>query len=167
MVTNTVKSILHKADLDEKFMREAIKEAKKASLMDEVPVGAVVVKDGKVFARAHNKRISKKSSIAHAEIEVIQKASKKLGDWRLKGMTLYVTVEPCLMCAGAIIHSRIERVVYGCSEPKMGAVVSKYKVLDNNDAHHRVKVSSGVLEEECKGLLSRFFKDKRKRQLTS
>ncbi len=146
-------------------MSEAIKEAKKAFLMDEVPVGAIVAKDGKVFARAHNKRISKKSPIAHAEIEAIQKASKKLGDWRLKGMTLYVTVEPCLMCAGAIIHSRIERVVYGCPEPKMGAVRSQYKVLDNKNAHHRVNVISGVLEEECRGLLSKFFKDKRKRRL--
>lgn len=160
---STVKSILPKTKDDGYFMREAIKEAKKASLCGEVPIGAVIVDKGKIFARGHNKRISKNSSIAHAEIETIQKASKKLGDWRLKDMILYVTVEPCLMCAGAIIHSRIGRIVYGCNEPKMGAVRSQYKVLNNTNAHHKVDVTPNILEEECKDLLSKFFKDKRKR----
>ena len=144
-------------------MSQAIKEAKKASLIGEVPIGAVVVCNEKIFARAHNKRITKKSSIAHAEIEVIQKATKKLGDWRLKDMTLYVTVEPCLMCAGAIIHSRLKKVVYGCHEPKMGAVESVYSVFKVNNLHHCPQVIGGILKNECKKILSDFFKGIRKR----
>ena len=157
---NTVKNTLPN---DEYFMAEAIKEAQKAFLIDEVPIGAVLVYNDKIFARAHNKKITKKSSIAHAEIEVIQKATKKNGDWRLKDMTLYITVEPCLMCAGAIIHSRIGKIVYGCKEPKMGAINSIYKVFNNKKAHHKPIVKTGVLEKDCGDIISRFFKDKRKR----
>ncbi|HOW16136.1 MAG TPA: nucleoside deaminase [bacterium] len=144
--------------VDETFMLEAIKEANKAALIGEVPVGAVIVYKGKIFARAHNKRIKKNSAIAHAEIEVIQKATKKLGDWRLKDMSLYVTVEPCIMCVGAIIHSRIEKLVYGCDEPKMGAINSVMKVFDNKKHHHKPLVYGGVLKQKCSNILKTFFK---------
>jgi len=147
--------------VDETFMLEAIKEANKAALIGEVPVGAVIVYKGKIFARAHNKRIKKNSAIAHAEIEVIQKATKKLGDWRLKDMSLYVTVEPCIMCVGAIIHSRIGKLVYGCDEPKMGAINSVMKVFDNKKHHHKPLVCSGVLKEKCSNILKTFFKELR------
>ena len=148
-------------NFDEKFMRLAIQQASLASSEGEVPVGAVIEFNGEVFATGHNKRIQKSSAIAHAEIEVIEAAAKKLGDWRLVDMTLYVTAEPCLMCAGALIHSRIKRVVYGCNEPKMGAVTSILKVLDNEKLHHKPAVTSGILKEECSSLLSSFFKNKR------
>jgi len=143
---------------DEKFMHLAINEANLAAKKSEVPIGAVIEYKGEVFAKGRNKRISKKSAIAHAEIEAIESATKKLGDWRLKDMTLYVTTEPCIMCAGAIIHSRIKRIVYGCREPKMGAVTSILNVFDNKKLHHKPKVTGGVLEEECSKLLSYFFK---------
>jgi tRNA(adenine34) deaminase len=155
------KNIFPKLSTDEFFMLEAIKEAKKAALIDEVPVGAVIVHKGKIFARAHNKRIKKNSAIAHAEIEVIQKATKKLGDWRLKDMTLYVTVEPCIMCVGAIIHSRIGKLVYGCDEPKMGAINSIIKVFNNKKHHHEPLVCGGVLKEQCSSILKSFFKKAR------
>lgn len=147
---------------DEKFMRLAIKEAVKASCEDEVPVGAIIEFNGKVFATGRNKRIKKNSAIAHAEIEAIEKAAKKNKDWRLTGMTLYVTTEPCLMCAGAIIHSRIKRVVYGCKESKMGAVTSILNVFDAKKLHHKPVVTGGVLEKECSNVLSSFFKNLRK-----
>jgi tRNA(adenine34) deaminase len=139
-------------------MRLAIKEAAKAAEHGEVPVGAVIEFNGKVFATGRNNRIQKSSAIAHAEIEAIEKAVKKNKDWRLQGMTLYVTTEPCIMCAGAIIHSRIKRVVYGCAEPKMGAVTSIMNVFDNKKLHHRPSVISGVLAKECSNILSSFFK---------
>ena len=116
---------------------------------------------GKVYARGRNRRIEKNSAISHAEIEAIQNACNKLGDWRLQDMTLYVTVEPCIMCAGAIIHSRIKKVVYGCNEPKMGAVTSIVDIFDNEKLHHKPSVIGGVLKEECTDLLSSFFKNKR------
>lgn len=143
---------------DEKFMNIALNEAVKAAKEGEVPVGAVIEFKGKVFARGRNKRIQKASAIAHAEIEAIEKAVRKNKDWRLEGMTLYVTTEPCIMCAGAIIHSRIKRVVYGCVEPKMGAVTSILNVFDNKKLHHRPSVTSGVLSKECSSILSSFFK---------
>ena len=141
-----------------RFMGEALKEAAKASLIGEVPVGAVVEHKGKVFSRGHNKRISKNSLIAHAEIEAIQKAAKKLGDWRLDDMTLYVTCEPCLMCCGAIVHSRIKKVIYGCKEPKMGAVESLCRTFDIDKMHHSPEYVSGVLEKECSEMMTKFFK---------
>ena len=146
---------------DEFFMREAMYQAGIASSKGEVPVGAVIEYKGKVFSKAYNKRIANKSSVAHAEILAIQKACKKLGDWRLEDMTIYVTAEPCLMCAGAIIHSRIARLVYGCSEPKMGAHRSQYRVFNNKTSHHKIAVTSGVLKDECKNILRVFFKDLR------
>jgi tRNA(adenine34) deaminase len=148
--------------LDEYFMQEAIKQARIAYKKGEVPIGAVIEYEGRVFAKAHNQRIKKNSAIAHAEVLAIEKASKKLGDWRLEGMTLYVTVEPCLMCAGAILHSRTKRLVYACSEPKMGAIKSQYNVLNKKNSHHKVLVKAGVLEQESKKILRDFFKDLRK-----
>jgi len=148
-------------DIDEKFMRHALEEAHLAASEGEVPVGAVIEFNGQVFTKGHNKRISKNSAIAHAEIEAIEAAVKKHGDWRLAEMTLYVTAEPCIMCAGAIIHSRIKRVVYGCNEPKMGAVTSILNVFDNKKLHHKPIVTDGVLQEECAVILSSFFKSKR------
>jgi len=155
------KNILPDISIDEKFMSIALEEARLAIEEGEVPVGAVIEFKGVVFASGHNKRISKSSAIAHAEIEVIEAAAKKLGDWRLAEMTLYVTAEPCIMCAGAIIHSRIKRVVYGCKEPKMGAVTSILNVFDNQKLHHKPAVTSGVMQEECSSILSSFFKNKR------
>ena len=142
---------------DEHFMKLAILEATKASLDGEVPIGAVIEFNGELFATGRNSRISKCSAIAHAEIEAIEAAVKKNKDWRLEGMTLYITAEPCVMCAGAIIHSRIKRVVYGCKEPKMGAVESILNVFDIEKLHHKPEVTGGVLEKECSSLLSSFF----------
>ncbi|MBN1113964.1 MAG: nucleoside deaminase [Oligoflexia bacterium] len=144
-------------DIDVKFMKLALKEAEKAFKKREVPVGALIVKDNRIIARGHNERISRSDSTAHAEINAIRKASKKLGDWRLCGTTLYVTVEPCLMCAGAVIHSRIGRVVFGCAEPKMGALVSQYRVFDNSLIHHIPEYTGYVLAEECGRILGSFF----------
>lgn len=159
MVLPTGKNILPDSSVnDEKLMRIAIAEAVKASKEGEVPIGAVIEFKGKVFAKGRNKRIQKNSAIAHAEIEAIEKAVKKNKDWRLEGMTLYVTTEPCIMCAGAIIHSRIKRVVYGCAEPKMGAVTSILNVFDNKKLHHKPSITSGVLAKECSDILSSFFK---------
>jgi tRNA(adenine34) deaminase len=147
---------------DEYFMQKALEQARLAAKEGEVPVAAIIEYKGKVFSKAHNQRIKKNTAIAHAEILAIEKACKKLGDWRLEGMTLYVTVEPCLMCAGAIIHSRIKRLVYGCKEAKMGAVKSQYRIFNSKKAHHKVLVKGGVLEQESRDILSEFFKNLRK-----
>lgn len=146
---------------DEKFMLEAIKEAKKALTIDEVPIGAVIVIEGKIVARAHNNVESKKSALAHAEILAIQKATKKLGDFRLPKATLYVTVEPCACCAGAISNSRIDKVVFGCCDKVFGGVVSCFKILDCPTSYKRVEYVGNVLEEECAELVKNFFASKR------
>lgn len=144
---------------DYRFMEEAIKEAKKAALKKEVPVGAVIVKEGKIIARGHNQRESTNDATSHAEIIAIRKASKKIKNWRLSGCTLYVTVEPCPMCAGAIVQARIDRVVYGAKDPKAGAVETLYQILSDKRLNHQVKeVISGVKEKECAELLKDFFK---------
>lgn len=144
---------------DYRFMEEAIKEAKKAASKKEVPVGAVIVKEGKIIARGHNQRESTNDATSHAEIIAIRKASKKIKNWRLSGCTLYVTVEPCPMCAGAIVQARIDRVVYGAKDPKAGAVETLYQILSDKRLNHQVKeVISGVKEEECAELLKDFFK---------
>jgi tRNA(adenine34) deaminase len=139
-------------------MRQAIDQAKLSATENEVPIGAVIEYKGKIFATGRNRRIQKHSAIAHAEIEAIENAAKKLGDWRLEEMTLYVTVEPCIMCAGAIIHSRIKHVVYGCPEPKMGGVETLFHIFDNKKLHHKPKYTKGVMEDECGSLLKDFFK---------
>lgn len=147
--------------MDEKFMRAAIQEANKAKQIDEVPIGAVIVKDGKIIARGHNLRETTQQSIAHAEIVAIQKACKKVG-WRLEDCTLYVTLEPCVMCAGAILQSRIKRVVYGAYDPKGGALHSCLKMYETKGFNHYPEITSGVLTDECSSLLKNYFKQKRK-----
>jgi tRNA(adenine34) deaminase len=148
---------------DDEFMREALKEARKAARKGEVPVGAVVVKDGKVIGRGHNLTEKKQSALTHAELMVLGKASKKLKSWRLIDCDLYVTLEPCTMCAGAIVLSRVRNLVYGTIDPKAGAVDSTARVMDNEKLNHRVKVTRGVLKEECAGVLTDFFKEVRRK----
>ena len=130
---------------DEKYMREAIRQAKKAWKLDETPIGCVIVHEGRIIGRGYNRRNTDKSPLAHAEITAIRKASKKIGDWRLEECTLYVTLEPCQMCAGAIIQSRIPRVVVGCMNPKAGCAGSVINLLEMEGFNHKVKVETGVL----------------------
>ncbi len=150
-------------NVDEKFMKLALKEAKKAAERDEVPIGCVIVKDGKVYSKGRNMVEEKKSSLCHAEIIAIKKAQKKLGDWRLSDCELYVTIEPCCQCAGAIINSRIKRVVYGGKDKVFGGVESTAQILDTESAYWRSEHTGGILEEECVGMLKDFFKSKRNR----
>ncbi|MBR3152154.1 MAG: tRNA adenosine(34) deaminase TadA [Clostridia bacterium] len=146
----------------EKFMRQALKEAKKAFDKEEVPIGAVIVKDGKIIARAHNLKETKKNTICHAEILAIQKASKKLDAWRLQDCEMYTTLEPCSMCAGAIINSRIKKIYIGTMDEKTGACGSVLNLLGDFKFNHEVEVESGILEEECRDILQKFFKKLRK-----
>lgn len=148
---------------DEFFMKEALKEATKAAKQDEVPVGCVIVKDGEIIAKSHNIRHKSKSVFDHAEISAIKKASKKLNSWILDDVTIYVTLEPCLMCAGAIIQARIKRLVYATNEPKHGACGSILDVFNREkyQFNHQVEITKGVLEEESKQLLKSFFKELR------
>jgi len=143
-----------------KFMKLALKEAKKAVKKDEVPVGAVIVREGKVISRAFNLREKSNMAIGHAEILAIQKANKKLKSWRLDSCTLYVTIEPCPMCAGAIIQSRIKKVVYGAQDAKSGAHQSVVNLFDL-PLNHKVDVEHGIMEDECGKIISKFFSDKR------
>ena len=148
-------------DRDEEFMRLALAEAEKALLAGEVPVGAVVVRGGEVIASAHNGPVGLKDPSAHAEILALRRAAAAEGNYRLAGATLYVTIEPCLMCAGALVHARVSRLVFGAPDPKGGAVVSLYGVLQDGRLNHRVEVTGGVLREACSEILSRFFREKR------
>ena len=148
--------------MKENFMKEALKEAKKAYKKKEVPIGAVIVKDNKIIARAHNLRETKKKATAHAEILAIEKACKKLGAWRLENCDLYVTLEPCTMCAGAIINSRIKRLFIGAMDEKGGAVGSKINILKDIKLNHDVEIETGILKEECSKILKDFFKELRK-----
>ena len=149
--------------LDEKFMREAIKQAKKAYALGETPIGCVIVRDNKVFARGYNRRNTDHSTLSHAEITAIKKASKAFGDWRLEDCTLYVTLEPCQMCAGAIVQARIPRVVIGTMSPKSGCAGSLMNILESHLFNHRCEVKRDVLKDECTELMSDFFKNLRKR----
>ena len=146
---------------EEKFMKEAIRQAKKAYALREVPIGCVIVYEGKIIARGYNRRNTDKNTTSHAEINAIRKASKKLGDWRLEGCTLYVTLEPCQMCAGAIVQARIDKVVIGSMNPKAGCAGSVLNLLEMDGFNHQVEVERGVLEEECSTMLSGFFKELR------
>lgn len=146
----------------EHFMNLALAEAKKAFEIGEVPIGAVVVRGDEVIALAHNHRETAKNALGHAELLAIDEACKKLGGWRLIGCTMYVTLEPCLMCAGAIINSRIERLVYATRDPKAGAVDSLYDVLRDSRLNHQVEVIEGVLAEESSRLLKQFFQELRR-----
>lgn len=154
---------------DEKYMKQAIKQAKKAYAIDEVPIGCVIVNDadGKIIARGYNRRNIDKNTLSHAELNAIRKASKKLGDWRLEGCTMYVTLEPCKMCAGALVQSRIDRVVIGSMNPKAGCAGSILNLLQIASFNHQVEIVQGVCQEECSAMLSSFFKElreKKKRQ---
>ena len=146
---------------DELFMSEALKQAKLASLKDEVPIGCVIVKDNKIIARGYNKRELLKDPTLHAEIVAIRKASKVLNDWQLVGCTLYVTIEPCIMCAGTIIQSRISRVVYGAPDLKGGAFGSSINILDAKNINHYPEIVGGVLQEKCANIIKHYFKSKR------
>ena len=142
-------------------MRLALKEASLAFQRGEVPVGAIISKDGIVISSSHNLRETSKDPSAHAEIVVIRDAAKISDSWRLTGLTLYVTKEPCIMCAGALVNSRIARLVYGCRDEKAGGVDSLYQILNDRRLNHQVEVVSGVLNEECAGILRNFFKERR------
>lgn len=144
-------------------MRQAIKQAQKALALGEVPIGCVIVYEDKIIARGYNRRNTDKNTLAHAEITAINKASKKIGDWRLEGCTLYVTLEPCQMCAGAIVQARIDEVVMGSMNPKAGCGGSILNLLEMPEFNHQVKVTRGVLEKECSSILTEFFKELRVR----
>lgn len=143
---------------EEKYMREAIKQAKKAERIDEVPIGCVIVYQDKIIARGYNRRNIDKNTLSHAELNAIRKASKKLGDWRLDDCEMYVTLEPCQMCAGAIVQSRIRKVYIGCMNAKAGCAGSVLNLLQVERFNHQAEIIKGVLEEECSTMLSDFFK---------
>lgn len=144
-----------------KYMRAALNQAKKALLLGEVPIGCVIVCEDKIIARGYNRRNTDKNTLSHAELTAIRRASKKIGDWRLENCTLYVTLEPCQMCSGAIVQARIPQVVIGCMNPKAGCAGSILNLLEMPEFNHQVQVTRGVLEEECSAILKQFFKDLR------
>lgn len=149
---------------DEKYMKEAIRQAKKAAAIGDVPIGCVIVMEDKIIARGYNKRNKKGTVLAHAELDAITKACKKTGDWRLEECTMYITLEPCQMCAGAIVQARIPKVVIGSMNPKAGCAGSVLNLLEMKEFNHQVEVVRGVLKEECSSLLSGFFKELRQKQ---
>lgn len=150
--------------MEEKFMKEALKEAIKAYKKEEVPVGAVIVKNGKIIAKAHNLKEEKQDTTCHAEILAIQKASKKLNTWRLEDCEMYVTLEPCSMCAGALIQSRIKKVYIGTMDYKTGACGSIFNLLEDYTFNHKVECKTGILKDECEKILQDFFKELRKKK---
>ena len=149
---------------DVRYMAEAMKEARKAYRRKETPIGCVIVRDGKIIARGRNRRDRSGNVLAHAEIEAIRKACKKLRDWRLEGCTMYVTLEPCPMCAGAIVQARMDRLVIGTMSPKAGCAGSILNLLDVPEFNHQVPVTKGVCGDECSRMLSEFFKELRKKK---
>ena len=150
-------------NVQEKYMKAALKQAEKALALGEVPIGCVIVHEGKIIGRGYNRRNTDKNTLAHAEITAINKASKKIGDWRLEECTLYVTLEPCQMCAGAIVQARVTEVVMGCMNPKAGCGGSILNILEMPEFNHQVQVTRGILEEECSAILKEFFTELRKR----
>ncbi|MBA4397701.1 MAG: tRNA adenosine(34) deaminase TadA [Syntrophus sp. (in: bacteria)] len=150
-----------KREIDETYMRLALVQARLARAEGEVPVGAVVVRDGEILSAAHNRPIAGQDPSAHAEMQAIRQAAARVENYRLTGAALYVTLEPCIMCAGAMIHARISRLVYGAMDPKSGGVASLYKLLQDERLNHRVEVTGGILEEICAEILSGFFREKR------
>ena len=148
---------------DEKYMKQAVAQAKKAYALGEVPIGCVIVYEGKIIGRGYNRRNTDKNTLCHAEITAIKKASKAIGDWRLEGCTMYVTLEPCQMCAGACVQARIDRVVIGCMSPKSGCAGSVINLLQMDDFNHKVEIEKGVLADECSTLLTKFFEELRVR----
>lgn len=154
-------------ETDIQFMKAAYREALKAKRIDEVPIGAVIVKDGKIIARAYNQRETKQQATKHAEIIAIEKACRKLGTWRLEDCELYVTLEPCVMCTGAIIHARIKRVIYGATEKRWLALSGLLAQTDPKLFNHHLQYTSGIEQEACSTLLSQYFKEKRKKDKSS
>ena len=152
------------AETDEKFMREALRQAQKAYALREVPIGCVIVYEGKIIARGYNRRNTDQNTTSHAEINAIRRASKKLGDWRLESCTIYITLEPCQMCAGAIVQSRITRAVIGSMNPKAGCAGSILNLLEMPEFNHQVKVDRGILDEQCSTMLSGFFRELRQQK---
>ena len=150
-------------NIQEKYMKEALKQAKKAYALGEVPIGCVIVHEGKIIGRGYNRRNTDKNTLAHAEITAINRASKYIGDWRLEECTMYVTLEPCQMCAGAIVQARIPEVVMGCMNPKAGCAGSILNILEMPQFNHQVSVTRGILEQECSDMLKLFFTELRKR----
>lgn len=148
-------------DIREKYMREALRQAKKAAAIGETPIGCVIVHRDKIIARGYNKRNSRKTALGHAELTAIQKAGKKLGDWRLEDCTMYITLEPCPMCAGAIVQARIPRVVIGAMNPKAGCAGSILNLLQVDRFNHQAEVTTGVLERECQTVMKDFFRQLR------
>ena len=146
---------------DEKYMREAIRQAKKAYVLEEVPIGCVIVYQDKIIGRGYNRRTVDKNTLAHAELQAIRKASKKMDDWRLEDCTMYVTLEPCPMCAGAIVQARIPRIAVGCMNPKAGCAGSVLDMLHEDGFNHQVETEIGVLGDECSAMLKTFFKELR------
>lgn len=158
---------MRKYTTDEKFMAAALKQAQKAYDLGEVPIGCVIVRDGKIIARGYNRRNTDKNTLNHAEITAINRASKIVGDWRLEGCEMYVTLEPCQMCSGALVQSRMDRVVIGCMSPKSGCAGSVINLLQMEEFNHRVEIEKGVLEEKCSSILSEFFLHLRERNALS
>ena len=152
---------------DEKYMKEAIKQAKKAYALEEVPIGCVIVYEGKIIGRGYNRRTIDKNVIAHAEMMAIRKACRKMGDWRLEDCTMYVTLEPCQMCSGAIVQSRMKKVVIGCMNPKAGCAGSVLNLLQVEGFNHQVELEIVVLEEECSSMMKQFFKELREKRKKS
>ncbi len=152
------------AGQEEKYMREALRQAKKAYALEEVPIGCVIVREGKIIARGYNRRNTDKNTLAHAELTAIKKASKRCGDWRLEDCTMYVTLEPCQMCAGAIVQSRMQKVVIAAMNPKAGCAGSVLNLLQMAQFNHQVEIEQGLLEAECAALLSSFFKELREKK---
>lgn len=148
----------------EKFMKEAIRQAKKAYLLEEVQIGCVIVHEGKIIARGYNRRNTDRNTLSHAELIAIRKAAKKLGDWRLEECTMYVTLEPCQMCAGAMMQARLTEAVIGCMNPKAGCAGSVLNILEMDGFNHKVQVTRGVLEEECSQMMSQFFRELREKK---
>ncbi len=149
---------------EERYMKEAIRQAHKAWKLGEVPIGCVIVRDGKIIARGYNRRNTDKNTLAHAELQAIRKASRAAGDWRLEDCTIYVTLEPCQMCAGAIVQARIPRLVIGSRNPKAGCAGSVLNLLQVPAFNHQVEITEGVLEEECSSMLTNFFRDLREKK---
>lgn len=149
---------------EEKYMKEAIRQAHKAWKLQEVPIGCVIVKDGKIIARGYNRRNTDKNTLAHAELLAIRKASRAVGDWRLEECTMYITLEPCQMCAGAIVQARIPKVVIGSRNPKAGCAGSVLNLLQVPQFNHQVELQEGILEEECSAMLTEFFRELRNRR---
>ena len=154
-------------ELDTKYMKEAIKQAKKALKLKEVPIGCVIVYQDKIIARGYNRRNTDKTTLGHAEITAIKKASRVIGDWRLEDCTIYITLEPCQMCAGAIVQARVSRVVVGSMNPKAGCAGSVLNLLQMAQFNHQVELTTGVLEEECSKMLSGFFRELRQKKANS